>query len=249
MKNTVNHNNEREISDEALVLFFDAKEAGKSFPDALTVAGIANTAVDLTDLHALWDMHGNLMREAHNISPSRNLLQKTLNSLGAPASVTTPTKHGYESESEQNMFIRVIHNFNTMSQMNWKIGAPIAVLVLAVVAVASVGGSKPSEKLAVNDVVKPESALMDVGAPVENTPEVASVEAGDMTQTTMSRSAKSVDSAPPASGEVDDLIASLVLEAGADVTLLDDATGDLALITSDSQSINDFNTAYDETTF
>jgi hypothetical protein len=175
MKKTADHNDNSVINDEVLMQFFDAKEAGKSFPDALLSAGITDTSIDLAEFHALWDMHGDFMREAHNISPSRSLLERTITALPrvAPSAVTSSSSTGYHKESSQNIFIRIIHNLDTMSQMNWKIVAPIAVFVLAVVAVVNVGGSRNPAKLAGGDANAPEAVLMDAGAPVAEVSPIA----------------------------------------------------------------------------
>lgn len=238
MKKTTNDN--MEISDDTLTLFFDAKESGKSFPEALIIAGVTDDISDLSVLRSLWDMHGNIVREVHNISPSSRLLERTLEALSVGVSpvVTTSGEAGYIGESQKNTITHVRNSFNLMSQMNWKIGAPIAVLAIAVVAVMNMGADEKSGgPIAMNDAsVMNEVSTMSMQAPLPDEVETA-------------RFAKSANIAEPVSGEIDDLAASLVLEASGDMTLLDDSEGDLSLVTADSQSINDFNTAYDETTF
>jgi hypothetical protein len=121
-------------------------------------------------------------------------------------------------------FIRFI-NFVSM-QMNWKYAAPIAVVVIALAAV-----------VLMNSAASP----TDVAS---NTPKVEQTPAAPQGETTMA--AKGV--AEP-SGNVDDLVASLVGEANQDLTFSTAADEDMALVTKDSASINGYLTAYDETTF
>ncbi len=245
------------ISDEGLMLFFDAKESGKSFPDALVYAGITDPTIDLAELKLFWDMHGSLTRDAHNISPDSRLLTRTLESLTATASlapVTTSPHEGYSKESKKSVFNHLSNNFNAMMQMNWKIGVPIAVLLVVVTAVAGTGSSDPQpESIAINDSVPSSAALMQ-GSSVDVANEgdlgATSQEVGGAEVQTfaMARSAQKV-STTPVSGEINDLALAILLEANGDAALLADSVGDISLVSSDSQSITDFNTAYDETTF
>lgn len=245
------------ISDEGLMLFFDAKESGKSFPDALLAAGITDPTIDLTELKLFWDMHGSLTRDAHNISPDSRLLTRTLESLTTSPvlhPVTTSPHEGYTKESKKSVFNHLSNNFNAMMQMNWKIGAPIAVLLIVVTAVAGTRGSDPKPaSIAMNDTVSSSATLMQassVDVANEGAMGVVSQEvgSGEVQTFAMARSAQKV-SATPVSGEISDLTLAILLEANGDAALLDDSFGDISLVSSDSQSITDFNTAYDETTF
>lgn len=227
-----NPNDEQFISDEQLMLLLDAKDAGKSFPDALLALGASLQNDDTKRLKAIWDMQGTLSGMAHTISPKRSTLTHILAELPqlVPDPVTTLRGAGYtEGAGQGPTFIRSIHN---VMQINWKIAAPIAVVALAVVAVLS-GGSNPGAPLATNTTA------------VQDAPEMAMMAKGDADVSTMA-----MKMAPaPVSGEVDDLAASLALEADGDLTLLSDMNADLTLVASDSQTINDYATAYDETTF
>lgn len=221
------HTDNNEILDEQLAILVDAKEAGRSFPQALDEAGkVGELPKDLAELRAFWGLHGQLMRSAHNISPRRELLSRVLSTLPATrnSAVTEKLPGGYNGEGAQRA--PITSNVNLIMNMNWKIAVPMAVVLIAVVAVLGVGNSD-SEKLAVND---PQVMMMS-----------ADPSAGTLAM-------KSMDVAP-VSGDVDELIASLSLEADGDAGLIADMAGDIALVSSDSQQINDLNTAYDETTF
>ena len=224
------NNPQTTLSDEQLTLFFDAKEAGKSFPDALrTMGDLTVSESDLSELHALWDMHGMLVRNAHNISPAQSLLSRSLDAI--PTVVTGAQSPGYQGESASSAFLYITRNLNLIMNMNWKIAAPIAVVVIAVVAVTQMGKSEQPGDLAMSDpkVATTLSVNAEADAP-------------------MAKSMAMMNTAP-VSGSVDDLVASLSAEADMDVTQFADASADIALVNADSQSINDLNTAYDETTF
>lgn len=110
-------------------------------------------------------------------------------------------------------------------QINWKIAVPLAVVVIALVAALSgmSGRKEPADMALVS-------------------PDVVSVPAA-------SPEAPASESAPPVSGNVDDLTLSLFGEADQDLAFSAEADEDMALVTSDSASINGYATAYDETTF
>lgn len=109
-------------------------------------------------------------------------------------------------------------------QINWKLVAPIAVVaIVLLIAIMGMGGTKQPADM----IGTPETELVQIADP--GLPVATSV-------------------APP-SGNVDDLAASLVGEADQDLTFSADADEDVALVKSDSASINGYATAYDETTF
>lgn len=109
-------------------------------------------------------------------------------------------------------------------QINWKIAVPFAIVLAALfAALMGMGGKK-----APTDVVStPETELVQVAEP----------------------GLPATKSTGEVSGNVDDLTLSLVGEADQDLTFAGDADEDMALVTSDSASINGYATAYDETTF
>lgn len=225
---TNNHDNF--ISDEQLLVFLDNKEAGKSFPDALTAIGSMTFSLEETrTLKALWDMHGDLMSEARDISPSRALLSRIIeqSEIISKKNVTTHTHLGYTGYGAKGKFISLNNNFYSIMQMNWKIATPIAVVVIAVALVMSIGG-KERGQLAVNNT---EITNATVGQP----------------EPAAAMAMKAVST--PVSGNVDDLVASVTSEGNGDLVLIDGSAEDAALVTADNQSVNDFNTAYDETTF
>lgn len=227
--------NRIDIDDEMLARFFDAKEAGKSFPDALLVLGDAHVSdAELSELHALWDLHGTLVRSAHNTSPDHALLMRTLGEIVAqPApGVTRAASSGYDGASAQGAVEQINNNLNLFMNINWKILAPVAVVLIAVVVSTQMTPAAPPDQLAMNDT--PESATMATDA-----------QGG----TSMMMKTMAVSEAAPVSGNVDDLVASLVLDADQDMSLFADASADIALVSADSQAITELSTAYDETTF
>lgn len=236
-----NNTNDNFINDEQLLVLLDSKEAGKSFSDALTALGSVTFSLEETQtLKSLWDTHGNLMREAHDISPRRSLISRIIAQAEVPsvANVTTQTDQSYIQYS-QGLFISLNNKLHAIMKMNWKIASPIIAVVLIVTGVAMNGGTKDASRLAVG------------------TQEITSADAVPEQAMTMSMSA---DAAPrmvamkaapavPVSGNIDDLMASITREGDGDLALRDGSAEDAALVRADSQTINDFNTAYDETTF
>jgi hypothetical protein len=141
-------------------------------------------------------------------------------------SVTTRTDPGYAEYGAQDQFISLSNNLHSIMQMNWKIVAPIAVVVIVAGVVMS-GGSKEVEQLAVNNT--------------------------EITKDTVEQPqpvAMAMKAAPmPVSGNIDDLVASVTSEGDGDLALIDGSAEDAALVRADNQSVNDFNTTYDEKTF
>ncbi len=220
---------EQFITDEQLMRLLDAKEDGKSFPDALRALGPTPLPQEDTKrLKEIWDMQSTLAGMAHSFSPKRSTLTHILAELpeGRGAGVTTPLGGGYTGGDVEGF--NIIRSINNVMQINWKIAAPIAVVVLAVVAVMSSGTDR--------------GAPLATNTQVDGAPEAAMMAAGDTQVMAMKSSA-------PASDNVDDLATALALEADGDLALMSDSSGDMSLLASDSQTINDYSTAYDENTF
>lgn len=232
-----NTNNDNFITDEQLLVLLDSKEAGKSFPDALSaIAGVSFTHDETKVLRSIWDMHSNLMHEAHNISPRRTLLSRIIeeSEVAPNENVTAGINLGYTRYGAKGTFISLRNNFQSIMEINWKIAAPIAVIVIGLVAVMNTGGQKTGQ-LAVNNVENNGGET-----------QVVTMAAGDNAQTMM---AMKVAPMASVSGSVDDLVAQVTSEGDGDLLLIEGSAEDAALITVDNQSVNDFNTTYDETTF
>lgn len=233
--------NDNFISDEQLLTILDAKEAGKSFSDALTETGVGTLSQEDTEtLRAIWKMHGSLMSEAHNISPSKAILSRIIEGAETSTSeiVTNSPIVGYNERRTDNQSINSDNYINTFMQINWKFVAPIAVLVIVVAAGMSMG-DKESGSLAISN--QPSTVATTESAPGAAMVAIERVPVMEKKQPSLV--------AVSTSGDVDTLVASLTLEADGDKTLLDDSSADIALVTADSQSITDFNTTYNETTF
>ncbi len=114
--------------------------------------------------------------------------------------------------------------------MNWKLAAPVAVVVIALVAVTGISGKPAPTDMAQNRSAATMAVTADSGSPAART------------------MMASKNAAQP-SGNVDDLTASLIGEADQDLTFVTDTDEDMSYLTSDSASINGYATAYDETTF
>lgn len=218
---------DNQINEEMLVHFFDAKDDGKSFPDALSVYGESLGDAEVVELRALWDLHGTLVRKSHNISPSRGMLMRALEEISAP--VTVLNHAGYVGVHAQNKESIISKSHNLFMNINWKIMAPLAVVLIALVASIQSDDAVPMHMAVIETS---DTTLMSASEPM-------AMEARQM--------AKSSD--VPVSGDVDELVSTLIYSADQDVVLFGDASADIALISADSQAINDLNSAYDENTF
>ena len=221
------------ISDEQLTRLFDGKEAGKSFPDALRALEIPSLSeVETHELRSLWDLHGDLTRTAHAISPNPDLLHRITTdfSLEQAPIVTAQGQGGYHREG-QGHINSIIGKTNALMQMNWKVATPIAVVLLAVVTVVSMGGKEGDSVLQVGD----ESMTMQMAA--------ESPEGG----TSLAMKVSNIET--PITGDVDDLALVFAREADGDLDILSDSEEDLSIVSSDDAELTSFTTAYDETTF
>jgi hypothetical protein len=240
------HTEDNLITDTALEALFLGKENGLSFPQALLQAGLPSLSQEETRIaKELWDMHGELTREAHALSPRPELLHHILEQLprASISPVTEAVPSGYMEYGAKSPLTR---NMNFLMQMNWRIATPLAVLVLVVVTTMNLSTTPDAGELAMN-VNNPESATMammvDEGAPSAKSRMAQPPETGTMMAM---QATDSFASAP--TGSIDDLAASIVIEADADYAMFNDAD-DSYLLTLDDAEINSFMTAYDETTF
>lgn len=232
--------NDNFITDQELDLLLSAKEAGKSFPDALAAARPKPFSVEETRaIKEIWDIQSDFSSVAHRLSPDDRFVERLIMELPAQAThgVTRNEEKGYhEGRGQVSYFEKIMSNIDQLMQMNWKIAAPIAVVAIAVVAVLGMGEKNAplaTDQESVSTTAMPESAMMK----------------NEAVPTGRAMMAMNTMPVEPATGNVDDLVASLNADADADVTALSDGSADIALVTSDSQSVTDLTTAYDETTF
>ena len=128
---------------------------------------------------------------------------------------------------------------------SWNMLVPsLAVVVLVVAAVfgANNGTAPTQAPLAMNDGegVSPVSEMMMT----EVAPDMAPQDAR-MMKSAPQAMMMSVASMPEASGNVDDIVNSLLGEADADTTLFADASGDPALVNEDATTLADIQNSYD----
>lgn len=221
MSNPTHTDTNTPITDEQLLGLFDAKEAGDTFEHALTELSLHTLSpADKAAVRELWMTHDMLSALGNDVAPRHALKQRMVQD------VTPFASEGYNNGRSKDQFIHFI-NLVTM-QINWKFAAPIAVVVIALVATIGMSGKTVPTDMAVS------------------TSEMESARAADTSgQAMMMMAAK--NTVEP-SGNVDDLSAALVAEADQDLTFSADAEEDMTYVTSDSASINGYTTAYDETT-
>ncbi len=132
-------------------------------------------------------------------------------------------------------------------QMNWKIIVPVVVVIVMIAALVGGRANRVSTSLVVDENV-PTAALPteEVLAPI--VPTGGTVAVAPTNDDGMVAPASVITSAS-LPGAIDEFTASITLAAGTDAALLGDSDADIAMVAADSKSINDFTTAYDETTF
>lgn len=137
------------------------------------------------------------------------------------------------SRKKDGSFISIISDYFSM-QNNWKMIAPVAVVVLLVgVAVVGMRGKNGSE---------PTSLATNKQASIPVAEDATPPQAVATTQ----------NSAVPTkegSGDIDDIIAELSMETDVDTAMMADTDGDFALIASDSRVISEYGTSYEESNF
>ncbi len=208
------------ITDSMVERLLVGKDEGRSFPDTLAQFSIPPTKEETDALREVWGCGTVLMRQNAKISPDPALLHRCLEALPL---VTEAEGVGYERQEAPRPLPSIIHQFQLSMQTYLKYGIPALVVVVAVVAVMGQSDTPtpaPEMAMMAQDAAPAESMMM----------------------------MRAADPAP-VSGEVDDLIASLSSEADLDVTQFADASADIQLMNSDTQSLNDLTTAYDESTF
>ena len=239
------------LSDEQLTVLLDAKEAGKSFPDALSALHVDVSSALTKDAKEFWDMHSSLMHGSSVIHPSRELLSRIVQAGGE----VSPVAHN--EHMVKTGFSALLH---ALFARDWKVIGPVLVLVIMLVAVFDNGTKDESGHVALITPAGTESALptsdtaepmamarMAVGeAPTSNAESAPNAKRAPMAVNTMMM-AKTV--ATPPSGNVDDLVALLGVAADSDLASLSDPKTDHSLITSDTADISGLTTTYDETTF
>lgn len=222
MNDILNDNMNSPITDEQLLGLFDAKENGSTFDRALVQLSLETlTPNEKEVVRDLWALHDTLAEAGRDVVPSAALKQRMIGDV-TPRAVT-----GYNRGRSSDRFIHLI-NLISM-QINWKFAAPVAVIMIALVAVIGGGTKTPGTDLALQTN---ETAMMQVA---DSAPENA-------------RMMMAANAAEP-SGNVDDLALALNGEADQDLAFSGEADQDMAFVTKDSNSINSYAAAYDETTF
>lgn len=137
------------------------------------------------------------------------------------------------SVRSNSSIISVISDYFSM-QNNWKMIAPVAVVVLLVgVAVVGMKGDKGVD-------TGPLATERQASMPVAE--DSAAPQAKMM-------AAENIMPVPEGSGNIDDIVAELSTETDADAAMLADTDADRDLVMSDSQVISEYGNTYDETAF
>lgn len=168
--------------------------------------------------------------------PDDTLHDRVFSTLfSAPVTTESDARYSGHEGASGGAIPHFIHQVFSM-QNNWKMFAPVAVVVLLVgVAVVGMSGKGKNEEIA-------PLAVRDATLPIAN--DIAP----PSTSNTM-MAAKTAPVSSSASGNIDDIIAEIDREADGDSAVLADSDQDAALVNSDSQVISDYAQAYDETSF
>lgn len=234
------------ISDDELAHLYLLADGGAVFEDALRSAGLDKlTKEEYSEVRTLWDLHRFLHDEAKAAPALRSaitervidgVLEKGLEA--AEARVTGERGSGYTEGGAGNSspFSGLISNFQLLMQMNWKIAAPLAVVVLAVVAVVGMGGGggAPATIVPMSDAMPEATSLMQAAPAEEAAPAAKMMMAPAIAET---------------SDPVEDILLTLDAEGAGDAEILADAANDAALVSSESEELSALTTSYDPGTF
>jgi len=211
------------ITDEQLAKLYREKEAEKPFTAALSLAGLTHlSGEEQKEVEALWDIYDVIEDEGKKYAANMELAQEVVDEA---AEYLIERKEEHSEKGEKSHGGDVASPFQSLMQLNWLIGAPIAVLVLAVVVVTSIGSSNGGDPLALQKETSPETAMTEKGADAD----------------TFSLSA--------APDPMERMFAVLEDEANKDNQILSDAHEDVSLAGGDGDELTAISESYDPNAF
>jgi hypothetical protein len=207
------------ITDEQLTLFFDAKEAGKTYADALDALHLkALSQSEESEMKALWDMHDRVSGLAAEVRAPESLVKRIISETSERISnfaVSFPEQK--QQKVIASPYARTVDYLKRPIRSSWKIITPITVIFFALVGV-----------LGTEDALR--------------TPPSPSFTANDRGAARLAVVTERIDS-------VDEILSTLSSEADSEASLLADVNNDLALVEGDASTAGELTNAYDETTF
>lgn len=206
------------ITDGQLAKLYREKEEGRSCADALAATGVAHLSEEeLKEVEVLWDLYSVIEDEGKKYVANMELVKDVVDD--ASEYITEKIEEKGEKSLEGG---DVASPFQSLMQLNWLIGAPIAVLVLAVVLVTNISGPT-------SPMTTPEGGE-----------EMKSMAVGEV--------ADALSAAAP-SDPMSEMFAVLVKEGERDAQILSDANENVAMVGSDSDELSAISESYDPSTF
>lgn len=205
-------------------------EALQYIDDGKTPAEIFDLFPDYRDeLKEVFSTIGFIQKEAYKIYPDKEIFKQVMDKI--PSSVTNESDprysfiKGVQGRHSWEKINNITKILNPMT-MNWKIIAPVG--VLAAIALVFVGVSQFETKLPQISIVDNEQIQEQPIAILQNLP---------------------VAILKPATGDIDEIIDTILAAAFEEEDFLADAIKDGELVVLDNQSINNFGQSYYENEF
>jgi len=198
--------------------------------DGKTPAEIFDLFPDYRDeLKEVFFTIGFIQKEAYKIYPDKEIFKQVMDKI--PSSVTNESDprysfiKGVQGRHSWEKINNITKILNPMT-MNWKIIAPVG--VLAVIVLVFVGVNQFGTKLPQISIVDNEQIQEQPIAVLQNLP---------------------VATLKPATGDIDEIVDTILAAAFEEEDFLADAIKDGELVVVDSQSINNFGQSYYENEF
>jgi hypothetical protein len=162
-----------------------------------------------------------LKKESESIAPSKESLKKVMEKI--PSSVTNGlnSRYSYMEVQGRPSLSNIITKIHDLMIINWKIWAPVGIVVLAVLVIIGVnqfGTKAPQAPITKETPQTPVAVSQELPVAVTK----------------------------PATGNVDDAVNAILAGISDDQAIFDDAAKDAELVAVDSQVISDFGQSYNE---
>jgi hypothetical protein len=207
------------ITDEQLTEFFDAKEAGKTYAEALDALHLkALSQSEESEMKAFWDMHDRVSGLAAEVHAPESLVKRI---IGETSERISNFAVSFPEQKQQKViaspYVRTVDYLKRPIRSSWKIITPITVIFFALVGM-----------LGTEDTLR--------------APPSPAFTANDRGAARLAVVTERIDS-------VDEILSTLSSETDMEASLFADVNNDIALIEGDASTAGELSNAYDETTF